>query len=607
MPKHFSNGPKGKHFAGAGTGDETTPLGGGGAPRVHAEPEAPAAPEQDAGATRLMAPDELPAQPDQDATRLMTPEDEGQASAEPLFPDVTAGGRPADDGFPEEPLGKHDVAAVQPDGKPYSPSQPSPYLSGRQARRDPAKAKHRHLVLIVIVLVLAAVASVAGGLYYIRDFVRPANQGTGTQFETAKITRGNFVDTIDATTTLSPANTADVTPQVTGTIKSLKVQDGSAVKRGDTLFTLDNAEITAAATSAKQQLDDANSELDGQNQQLQSDTATLDSLKGTMSESLSTIYSLVGRTPGTTAMNVDTDGDGTPDALDSTGDGKADGFDTNGDGIPDMVDTNGDGIPDAIDVNGDGKPDSATDVPSTLTPEQRTQLQSAETSYLSAQSQLKTAQGTVDSDNVTISATKDDVSKLQDAYDKAVDQQKKLTVTAPISGTIHNVSSALVEGGTISTTDKLCEVDDESSFTLTIQASEGKARKAQVGQDVALSFPDFSDLQATAKVTSVATSRTDGSDTFAVVATLSDPDERLSSGTTVNAQVILQEIDDVLIVPAAAVETSGRDSYLDVLLDPVRGIDTKVQVNVVASNEDNAVVEGDSIQEGNAVVLSKTN
>ena len=64
---------------------------------------------------------------------------------------------------------------------------------------------------------------------------------------------------------------------------------------------------------------------------------------------------------GTPDINIDTDGDGIPDVnIDIDGDGTPDiNIDTDGDGIPDVnIDTDGDGKPDLnIDTNGDGIPD----------------------------------------------------------------------------------------------------------------------------------------------------------------------------------------------------------------------------------------------------------
>lgn len=659
MPKHFTNAPVGKHFSldQAEAQEESSPVTGAGVPTTEGaeEPEgreAPSAQETtarpderpttaidpralpelravpdprqvpdpqatpdagDPGATRPMGPQELAPE-----TSQPEPADNPPTAAEPPRPhEATPSADDVDQDL--EPLGRHDIAAVQSDGTPYLASDPSPYLSRRQARKDPQKAKHRHLVLIVVVLVVAATGVVGAGAYVIHQVLNPPVETTDVQYETAKITRGNFVDSIDATSTLSPLSTQDVVPQVTGTIKSVDVEEGATVARGDTLFTLDNAEITAAVTSAKAQLDAAQADLDVQQQRLDQDSERLSQLQETLAQSAATIYSITGMTPGTATFNVDTNGDGTPDAYDADGNGTADGFDTNGDGILDMVDTNGDGTPDTFDADGDGKVDStttastdasATDATATttttLTPEQQSQLQAAESTYLSTQAQISSAQSTVTADNAQVSAAQETVDSMQEAYDRAASQQRKLTVTAPISGTVHEVSSSLVEGGTLSTTGKMCQIDDESEFVFTIQADESEARKAQVGQDVQLTFPDHPNLQQTGSITAIATAKTDGADTVAVDITLSDPDEQLESGATVEAQAVVQEIDDVLIVPTSSLHTVGRDSYLDILLDPLRGIETEVRVDVVASNDDEAVVEADNIQEGNAVILSRS-
>lgn len=504
-----------------------------------------------------------------------------------------------------EPLGKHDVAAVEPESHSYK-AKPSPYLSKRQAARDPEKTKKRHSVMIGIALAAAAVAGVGGGAYYIHQQMQSQTQQTTTQYETARITRGEFLDTIDGSTTLEPIDTSDVMTQVTGTVHDLAVEDGTTVTKGQTLFTLDNPAITAATETAKDQRDQAQSDVDSKTQQVQDAQTRLDELRQTIQDGLASIYSIVGSTPGATSFNVDTDGDGTPDSLDTNGDGRADAFDTNGDGIVDMVDANGDGTPDAVDANGDGRADTSSDLPSNLTDQQRSDLASTETSVLSARSQLSSYQTAVDTGNSALQAAQDNLDSLQQAYDRALDQEKKLTVTAPIAGTVHDLSSTVTEGATLDTVGKVCTVDDMSTLTLTIQASEQKVRRAKVGQEARLTFPAIGDLNLTTSVGSVASKKTDGTDSYAISMSIDDPDSRLDVGTAVDVSIVLQQIEDVLTVPASAIHTQGQDSYVDVLLDPIRGIETMVQVNVVTSNEDNAVIEGDSIQEGNAVVLSKS-
>lgn len=664
MPKHYSNGPTGRHFPNvpdpADVPDLAKTPDPADVPDPAAEPD-PATQEQTRPATPLqegtgvvgdettvLSPDrrghklgkaneatsgegkdtspDAPA--DSGATVALTPEqakEAAQAASEPTNDIRSAARHPAHaadgdkrtspaTGAPDvddasgnlfAPLGKRDVATVQPDSPSYR-AKPSPYLSRRQAARDPEKTKKHHSVAIGVTLAVAAAVAVGGGAYYVHQQMSSQVQTTNTQFETARITRGEFLDTIDGTTTLQPIDSSDVTSEVTGTIKDLKVQDGTQVSRGDTLFTLDNPTITAATETAKDQRDQAQTEVDEKARQVQDAQDKLDEANNTIRDSLSKIYAIAGKTPGATSFNVDTDGDGIPDALDTNGDGKADAFDTNGDGIVDMIDTNGDGTPDTVDTNGDGKVDSASDLPSTLTDEQRTELAAAETALVSARAQASSYQTTVDTGNAALKTAQDSLSSLQSAYDKALAQEKKLVVTAPISGTVHNLSSSLTEGGSIATAGKVCQIDDMSSLTLTIQASESKVRRAKAGQEARLTFPDISDLNLTTTVDSVASEKTEGTDTYAVNMTIEDPDDRLQVGTTVNASVVLQQIEDVLVVPAAAIQTRGQDSYVDVLLDPVRGIETLVQVNVTASNEDNAVIEGESIQEGNAVVLSKT-
>ena len=86
--------------------------------------------------------------------------------------------------------------------------------------------------LILIIIVLAAVGG-AGGAYYMRK------QTKEPEVRTAQITRGDVVDSVQATGTLEAVTTVQVGTQVGGIVQELYADFNSIVKKGQVIARLD--------------------------------------------------------------------------------------------------------------------------------------------------------------------------------------------------------------------------------------------------------------------------------------------------------------------------------------------------------------------------------
>jgi HlyD family secretion protein len=102
-------------------------------------------------------------------------------------------------------------------------------------------------ILLVLMAVLAVTASVAA--YY------RANSGPGApQFMTAPATRGDVVETVEATGTLEAVTTVQVGSQVSGTIASLHADFNSQVKKGQVVARLESSALEAQVEQARASL-----------------------------------------------------------------------------------------------------------------------------------------------------------------------------------------------------------------------------------------------------------------------------------------------------------------------------------------------------------------
>lgn len=521
-------------------------------------------------------------EPDGEATRLISPEDE--ETNEVLFPEHET--QPYEDRTfidegPTNPegvrLGKNEIAAVPVHHTDYSNDAATPYISVRQAKKTPEERRHTRKVvaILVCIAILTGLAGVCIAFYH--SFMSNTQTEDVQQFNTATIQSGEFIDSIDNSTVLRPVQTQDVIPQVSGTIASVSVQDGDQVSKGDVLFTLANQTITDEAAKAKDAADQAQQEVTAKTQDQTTAQQELDAANKAVTDAQSAIDNLLGVASGTTATFESEEDANTGDSDSETSDATHSSEQT--------VEEAEEKLPDA----------------------DKAKLSSLETELQAAHDKVTEAEAKVQSAQSALQTANDNLSTLKDASDKAADQVKKLTVTAPFAGTVSDLSDSATEGSEVTGSSVLCTVSDVSQFVVTATVPESKISQVSVGQTARLTFPDLPDLGTIeASVTKIgSTPAQSGNDTvYPVTITITDPDSSLTTGTTVQSSIILQSLPDSLIVPIEAVQTGDDgNSYLDVLLDPTRGIHTMIQVTVTASSDTQAAVESPNIQADTQVIL----
>ena len=117
-------------------------------------------------------------------------------------------------------------------------------------------------LLWMVGVVIAAAAAVG---YYIKVDVSAAP----TQLTFDSVSRGDVVATVEATGTLQPVDTVEISTQVSGTIATLGTDFNQQVKRGEVLATLDQALFQAQIDQAKATLLRLQSDVDRSQVQLE--------------------------------------------------------------------------------------------------------------------------------------------------------------------------------------------------------------------------------------------------------------------------------------------------------------------------------------------------
>lgn len=499
----------------------------------------------------------------------------------PLYPDVSGRPRSPEHAEVEDPtqpdgvrLAKNEVAAVPVQHTGYENDSASPYISKRQAERTPEQLHHRRNVIVAIVTIAIIAALAAGGMWFYRSFMQNTQTEQAPQYNTATIESGEFLDSIDDSTVLRPVQQQNVTPQVEGTIASVNVKDGDTVQKGDTLYTLQNQTITDEATKAKQAVDDAQKDVDTKTTDSTNAQKDLDDANKAVSSDQTAIEQLLQLSSGTLSsiaseQKAQTDANNPSDTLKQL-------------------------------------EQSVADAEAKLSDSDKSKYNDLTKQLQTDTDKASECQAKVDSAKSALDSANQNLTTLKQTSDKAAAQEQKLTVTAPFSGTVSNVSDSATQGGAVTSATQLCTVSDTSELILVMSVPANQINQVTEEREVRLSFPDNPDVQATGKITKIGSNATqNGTEaTYPVTITIEDPDSSLTTDTAVNASIVLQSIPNSLIVPIEAVQkNSDGSTYLDVLLDPSRGIDTKVEVTVKATSSTQAAVESPNIQSDTKVII----
>lgn len=152
-------------------------------------------------------------------------------------------------------LARNEVAAISADRSFYVSDVPTPYLSSKQAREDVRVTRRRHGRISVILVTLLLAVVLGGGGWLVWNSLQTPERTAVAQHETCKIEHGEYLESIETTSLVRPANEVVVTANVSGRVAEVCVEDGTDVQEGDLLFRLDNPTITEAAKKAQESFD----------------------------------------------------------------------------------------------------------------------------------------------------------------------------------------------------------------------------------------------------------------------------------------------------------------------------------------------------------------
>ena len=436
-------------------------------------------------------------------------------------------------------------------------------------------------------LVPVAIVVLAGGWWLLKPKgAKPANVDT-SYTEAVPETR-DVSNTLSGTGTLKPANTYSVKSLVTGKVLTGSFEEGDIVEEGTVLYTVDSSDATTKVEQAAITLQQAQrsydktvdlqyvrAEVDGTVSSLKvakGDQVTSGQEVAVIRDSSKMLLNLLF--PAADAANFSV-GQSADVVLDGT-------FETLKGTVTAVTGTDelstGNLLVRTVTIRVNNAGGLTTAQAATASINGVSSIASATFAYQAERTLTALASGTVSAINVQegdavskgdilIELTGDDLTEsiqsasesLRSAEISMQNQQDNMsnyTITSPISGTI--IEKDAKQGDALTSGSTLCVIYDLSYLEMVINVDELQIGALSVGQKVQLTADAVTDKTYVGTVTRVSMkgSSSGGTTTYPITIRIDDADG-LRPGMNANAEIVVAEASNALVVPNAAVIRGG--------------------------------------------------
>ena len=410
--------------------------------------------------------------------------------------------------------------------------------------------KYRTLLIILLIVAIAVPAFI---------FVRQSNADTTSQFQTATLERGTLTATIGATGTVRAKQTAVLVWQAAGTVDTVNVKVGDNIPEDFVMAFLEKTSLPQSIIAAEADLADAQQALDDL---LNSDTARAEAvialreaeeayvkadnylhyLENSRRIPQTSVRTFLIRTPRGFEYRTKT----------KTFKGPA---------PADWI----------IEAENDRSLKKAE-----LDEAQRTydRLTAGNTT------EIKAAQARVDAAQATLNMAR---------------------VISPFAGTV--TESQTLPGDQVSAGGTAFRVDDLSSLLVDVEVSEVDINSVSIGQPVTLTFDAILGKTYHGEVVEVTQAGTvdEGVVNFTVTVELTDADALVKPGMTAGVNIVVEELQDVLLVPNRAVRLVEGERAIYVLEE---GESVRKEIRLGSSSDTMSIVVSGDVAEGDLIILN---
>jgi HlyD family secretion protein len=358
----------------------------------------------------------------------------------------------------------------------------------------------------------------------------------------AKVEKGDLAKSVVATGKITPITKVEIKSKASGIVEKLYVDTGDHVKQGQVLAELDRVEIQAQVNSSKAQLLSSQANLK---------SAEADEIRARVD-----------------AQGVD---------------------------IPTLQRA----YERAQEMSKDGVVSQAT-------------LDDAQRSYIMAVNKRDVARAQLTVSKAKVSQAEAEVEKDEASLKQFQEQLSYTTITAPIDGVVLSrdvevgdaVSSILVLG---SGATLVMTLGDTSEVYVKGKVDESDIGKVYLGQPARIRVETFKDKTFTGHVTKISPMgvEKDNVTTFEVRVSINNPGGELKAEMTANAEIILDEHHNVLMIPEGAIMyDKDKKASVDIPVPSAKDGMKKIAVNIGISNGvKTEVLSG--LKEGDQVVLQQ--
>jgi HlyD family secretion protein len=238
------------------------------------------------------------------------------------------------------------------------------------------------------------------------------------------------------------------------------------------------------------------------------------------------------------------------------------------------------------------------------------------------QRQVDAAQATLDLANATLTNARNYVTALtggtlpadasgtallqlkqaQLAVQTAQDNLDATTLTAPFDGTI--TQSNAIPGAIVSAGTQIFRIDNLSNLVVSVQVTEIDINGIKAGQPATITFNAIPNKTYTGKVvkTDLAGTVSQNSTNFAVTVQITDADAQIKPGMAANVTIVTNQVANALLIPSTSIFTDSSGQQYVYLIQ--NGTPTTVPVTVGAISDTTTQITGNSLKEGDTIVLS---
>jgi HlyD family secretion protein len=409
--------------------------------------------------------------------------------------------------------------------------------------------KYRNLLIVLLV--------VLGGSAFI--FIRRSNAGTTSQFQTAKVERGNLTATIGATGTVRAKQSAVLIWQAAGTVDTVNVKVGDNVPTDFVMAYLAQTSLPQSVIMAEADLADAQKSLD---ELKSSDTALAQAaidLKAAQEAYDKAAYYLhylqnSKKVPQSeTRLFLETKRN-TWMYLYKT-----------------------------KTFRGPAPEDWITDAANDLA------LKT---------SKLEDAQRAFDRLN---NGNTPDITAAQARVSAAQATINLARVISPFAGTV--TEAYPLPGDQVSASATAFRLDNLSRLLVDVKVSEVDINNVSLDQPVTLTFDAILGKEYHGKVVEVTQAGTadQGVVNFTVTAELTDPDSMVKPGMTAAVNIVVKETKDVLLIPNRAVRVVNGQRVVHLLVD---GKSVQKEISLASSSDTMSVLASGDVKEGDTIILN---